>query len=243
MSKRKDAPAFFEVMGRKAKAEASQAVPGWINKPVQPTQGAPATAGEPPSVPPAPVAPAMDTGAAELPLGREGNLFRVTMPLGGWAIAAGVMVLLLVGTFVLGRVTAHPAGPDVKAPQDLAADGSDKGNNGGTVTPGSSQKKKYCMVIQKMFGKTEEQKQEGLKIVEFLTAPPNNIKCGLFDDGDEYIVWSTEPFDDFSKGSKGWDYAKKVEDLGKQYKHSGGKYDFAWSPHADHKPMVLPARN
>ena len=123
-------------------------------------------------------------------------------------VSMGVL-LLIIGAFVLGRMTASDPAPP--------------GRSGKPVV--KRQVGKYYLVIETLAGKTREARAEAERIVKFCNANGEPSQVQLL--GDNLIVWSLTPFDS-PKKEEVLAHALFVQnELGAKYARKyGSKYKF-----------------
>jgi hypothetical protein len=232
MTKRKDAIALFDLISKgKSERPAGLSVPSWFSKrpapPPAPDAGQPDSAEPPPMPEPSPFSP---TAPYEPMLSVADNRVKISMNYAtGGVVVAGLVVSLLF-VFFLGRYSVRTSGP-APATSD-AAGGRDTSYHPGAdpnaaLNPGERVKGKYYLIIDRMKGMTDDDKQDAVAIADY--CQKCNYPCNVVKYGTQcYAVLSLKPFD--SPGSReAMDYAKAIEDLGKKYKPPQGrsKYNFS----------------
>jgi hypothetical protein len=126
----------------------------------------------------------------------------------------GGAILLLVGAFVLGRMTAGPG------------DETTAGMNSQVDQPLKRVTGKYYMVIEATDGKTPADRMQAEHIVSFLES--NNIRASVIPYGEtRWLVLGYQAFPS-PEDPAAREYAEKIDKLGTYYdKRYPGNYDFA----------------
>ncbi|MFP4106449.1 MAG: hypothetical protein ACLFVU_10210 [Phycisphaerae bacterium] len=227
MARKKNSVAPFEVVqqARQEQQNLKMKVPAWMNKEEetgaaeqtqQPGQQGPPPLAEAPRKP-RPAAPRMaDERMVEILPGRL-KLALSPVILG---IIAAVLILLLVGSFLLGRsMVATTAEPVVKKP----------------AAPTTWTKGNYYLVIQEMAGNSAADRAAAEDIVQFLQNAgeefrEGGIHAGLATiprDGEKVlIVWSKDPFKEVQDNPDAREYVQDVKQAGQEYRRRGGRYGF-----------------
>ncbi len=161
----------------------------------------------------------------------DGGKLRLSLDYTSCRVLAGVLVLLLAITFVLGRATAGNAtGPD-KTDQSAGVTGETDGETGGGnvseiahIQPRVAGK--YYLVIQGMQGETQTLRDQANKIVAYLGENNLAAEVRLWPGNPrQFIVWSLDPYD-ISDSPQARQYVENIEALGQRYLAGGGQYDF-----------------
>lgn len=234
----------------------ASAPPPERERPVEPVETEEAYRPAAPAKPPAPPKPAAPVRAklrSEKLLTAAGKRLRFSVT-AGQAIAAGVVLLVLVvGVFLLGRVARWSSGsggaPAGKAPaakpKEGMSDWSLRATVGGergeepviqpmvrTAEPPPSgvsatlAKGKYYLVVQGLMGATERHRAEAEAIAQFLNSQGERVAVMKYSGRpQQYIVLSLRSFDD-PDSAEARRYIQAVEELGKLYRSQGGRYNF-----------------
>lgn len=255
-SKRKDAVALFEAISktRPKLAEGSMTVPSWMTRtpqapelPASSTSPAPAAPAPAPQVTVAPVPPPSRLGevqeraaqfagrlrpgwGAEPTFSTYGGRVRVSLNYLSAGVAAAGLVVVLLATFLIGRVTAPRQVAATETPQGVPVkpdvlNTAGQGQQTGTPpAPSELVKGKFYLVVQDLRGNTEAMKDEALKIADFCKGNGKPAKVIIYGNR-TYMVWSTVPFNS-QNDAAAKAHAQEIEELGKKYRAQGGKYDF-----------------
>jgi len=228
VAKKKDKAAFFEVISktRQARKDAGLKVPIWMGRNDeaaegdQPAEKPQATERKPER--PRPIAPTTIKT-------QQGRL-QFSLNYTASVALAVVIVLLLVGAFMLGRATAPAgpgqalAGPEPPYRPDVLKRSAQQ-PSGGTAT---RLKGKYYLVIETLKGRSDEDLAEAQRIVEFLSQKGEQATVQTFNVGGQklvYGIWSLRPFD-ARDSQEALDYARRIEQLGKEYFEKYKTYRF-----------------
>lgn len=220
MVKKKNTPAFFEVLSktRQAHKDAGLSIPKWMGKGGE--------SDEKPSVPEK--RPAMvPARPGEQILSAQAGRARFSLSYTVCAAAAAGLLLLLVAAFWAGRATApkttepFEAGvvpsyrPDVLSPptESPALPGREKG--------------KYYLIIERLKGSSDADLAEAQRIINFLaeSGEPADIQTFRLGGKEFYGVWSLRRFDT-EAGPQQVKFAERIEGLGRQYLRKHRTYRF-----------------
>jgi len=245
VAKKKNSVALFEVIQKTKRSDASMDVPKWMGG-----QGPKAPAPAVPERPGAarPAASPAEAGGPERLVTVTGDRLRLSLNYTTAAIAIGVLVVLVLMGFAIGRYAGGrgepakqgtmaertPYSPDVVGgPKPAPAEGTRTGTGtpvGGDAAADSAREKgKWYLVIQGLGGTRPADLEEAWRITTFCKAngvPAKPARYTAPSGGKQrYIVWSLVPFDS-AKDEKAWQYARKVEAVGKEYFAKYTTYDF-----------------
>ena len=254
MARKKNSRALFELISKnkEKRIAAKLGVPEWMGKGQPPPllQQAPPAAvaieaeakagGQPP--PPLP-ATARRPRKAEPFLALEDNRLKLSLSFLTATVAGVGMLVLLLGSFWLGRYTAPSSA------NELAGTGSrqSKKDNGSRKDPDPGENKvpvrpvpitpvlqpgKFYLVIQTLMGSSSTDLADARKIQEFWDEKglPAKVMSYTPRPGSRprYMVWSLKPFTlAETTGDEARSHARQVEELGKEYaRKSSGRYSF-----------------
>ncbi|MFW6132622.1 MAG: hypothetical protein ACOC8F_01905 [Planctomycetota bacterium] len=229
-------------------------------------QGAPSGAPSAPSRSPAlPKRAATRTGAAptgsaampgsEPTLARVGDRIRLSVTDVTAAVVAAGLVGLLVLAFLVGRWTKGsddgPAEAGLAQTTDKADDADGKTGdtqNGGAQTP-VRQAGKYYLVIQNLGtyrpdtsdGRDKEEAARRIKAWLDERGLGATLNTGQAGGRKQLIVWSTRAFDS-PRDEAALSFAREIQELGREYLRSGGRYNFLQERNGEFDPMFLRAR-
>ncbi len=216
MARKKNSIALFEVIS-KSRANQEQLdmnVPEWMG----------GQSAQPPSEQSVKAKPKAAAKAASGPsdarVSTDGGKLRLCLDYTSCSVLAGVLILLLAITFVLGRATVgNSAGPD-KADQSAGVTGgeTDGGTASGTANIQPRVVGKYYLVIQAL-----KDEDEADKIVAYLGE--NDIGAQVMQYQDNLIVWSLDPYD-IGDSPQAMQYIEAIKELGQRYLAVGGKHGF-----------------
>jgi len=230
VSKRKAKTSFFEVISktRQEKRKAGLAIPTWmgkereataarvLEKPTMPQEQPPEEPFPPPAEEPA-AAPEPEPKPKAVAAGGDGRLrFSLSYPASTAAVV--VLVLLVVGAFLLGRMSA-PGGEAVRTASfeppynpDVLQGSAEK------PAPPQREEGKYYLVIERLQGDSAEDREEARRIVRFLAERGEPATVQTFRAGGKtfYGVWSLRPFGS-SDSEAAIQYAERTERLGEEY--------------------------
>ena len=232
MAKRKDSIALYEVIGktRQVRAEAGLAIPAWMGRQrsgaaMRQAAPAPTVEGTEQAVPERIAVP---TGApsvwAEPMVSISAGRLRLSLNYLACVAAGVVLVLLLAAAFVFGRASV----PYTQAGKgESGARASAGGQPAGTEIV--REKGKYYLVVQGMGGKTPDLLADARAIERFCNAKGERVSINEYTkEPRQYIVLSAQGFDAIDS-PEALRYVRAIEDLGKNYKAQGGRYDFRQS--------------
>lgn len=242
MRKRKDAVALFELIGKEKlqRTDAGEATPSPETAPVPVATVAPpptrapvqmAVPADPPPARPAAVAFGEAPGRLEPLKAAMGRPLDLPLTV-GWAVAgAAVVVVLLVLSFVLGRVTAGADDAvvvdEATAELEQADQAAPKQATAATpATPAATAKRvsgKWYLVIQET-SFSKQPARDAQVVADWLNSKGEPAQAVRTPDGKFYVM-STTAFDS-SSGAEAQTFARSIEVLGKQYQSEGGQYDF-----------------
>jgi len=219
VTKRKNSVALFEVIAkeRQERREGRLNVPSWMGRPPAEGQQAVAAPKRPTVEEPAPGEPIVST---------SGGRLRLSLNYVSCLVAAGVLLILLLLAFWLGRATVgdSQASPTQASVGDARAEGDAAARvpaQQPTREPG-----KHYLVIQGMQGTSDANRRDADKIVNYLRDHDVEADVQKYPGRPEqYIVWSFEGFDS-PTSREALDYAKMIEVLGERYLREGGRYNF-----------------
>ncbi len=246
MTKRKDAVALFDLISKgKDKAEGKAPglnVPGWFRKTSAPVEGEPdrqpgegqADASPAPASAPALQQPAsVSLGAlepAEPMVAFADGRVRISVNLVTCAVAVMGLVFALGMMFYLGRVTGRaPAvgGGEIAGGGAAAKAGAGEANWAEVLAKWT--KGKYYLIIDRMRGMTDKDKEDALAIAEYCRRNGHPCEAVVLNSQPPvYAVQSLEPFDG-PTGPKNLEFAKVIEDLGKRYQPPPGRSKYTFS--------------
>ena len=245
VAKKKDSVALFEVIQKARRNQANMEVPKWMSGDEAPPSAETPAQAETPSRPPRPV------GAAEPLLAIDGDRLRLSLNYMSCAVAVMGLAILLVGAFGLGwwgGSSPEPDAPSARGPSGLLKDRTPLGKHvlGGAKLPGgpgaatqptgasaNRQKGKAYLVIQGLTGTAPEDLEEARRIAAWCGQHGEPATIARYTHPrtrkQRYIVWSLQPFpggcisvpDEAAVA-----YARKIEELGKQYFAQHTTYDF-----------------
>jgi hypothetical protein len=227
VAKNKNSLALFEAIAKSKEREKpsseGMAVPRWMGAQPQgghPSQDEPAKGASP------------DYAPASGHVGAEAQRVTISVTRAGAAAALAAVVVVVALAFVAGRMTAKPAAqaaasvaPPIPAPEENSAG---TGNNGSLVDKLPERVAgKYYLVIQKMKGDSQQDREDALKIATWLTKEKDEPAEVCQNSGRTkfFFVWSFKAMDS-DKGQQADAYAKKIEELGQEYKRQFGRYWF-----------------
>jgi hypothetical protein len=190
---------------------------------------------------------ALRTPSAAAPPGEPvvslaGERLRLSLNYVSCAIAVGVLLVLLIGSFWLGWVGGKRSGQavtagggDVPYKPGVAAGLGDREKAAAAAAAMANaprQKGKFYLVVQSLAAAGEAERVEGTRICQYLEEQGHAARLATYKHpttgAARYIVWSMKPFD--SPGSdEAKAYARQVEDLGKTYFAKHKTYDFKQS--------------
>lgn len=190
----------------------------------------PAKAFTPPAVPGGAKASAARPSSADPVFASDGQRYRVSLGVGGWAIAAGAVLLAVAGSFWAGRMTAKPSWPtQTVANTGGPADQRGQANVGGSskVLPIRTPDKHYLVIQGLEEGLTPARLKDAEEIVKFLDEKGEQATVERYpaNSPKQYVVMSLTPIDGRDEAAQKA-YAVKIQDLGQEYKKAGGRYDF-----------------
>lgn len=219
MAKRKNV-ALFEAISRSSqKDREGLAVPTWAAKSPQ----ADGVLTEPVKV---------DLQPQEDPKPRLGFKLSFNKPVIA-ALLAAITAVVGVAYFV-GR-TGQSSAPPAEMQGQLLPTGADRlmpnGIERGSIASLPDRKPgKFYLVVQSMSGQTEQERQDAIKIAEWLwkvKQEPAEVRTLSIGGGKKvYAVWSLRPFDS-NLSADANEFAAYVEALGQEYKKEFGKYWFS----------------
>ena len=254
MAKKKDAAALFEVISKSRDRCAKDGlnVPPWMRThgesvELPAVEQGPAVEQQPVAElqPETPMVPAphatFEAGPAESEpmVSTIGGRLRLSLNYVSCTVIFVALLVLLIGSFVLGRLSVGGSGA-----AHTAEIGKLPQQNTGKQAPPEPPAKdaripgKYYLVIQNMQGLNDELKAEAYKIRDFCKAQDRPATINEW--RGSYIVWSMAPFET-SGGLDARQFALEMERLGRQYLAQGGKYNFMQrrSPGGLLEPMFI----
>ncbi len=232
MTKKRKPTALFEAMSRnRPEADRKFAVPHWMQGEEDDAEGQQQTepaaerierTPEPTAPPKKPIAeahePALSTG--------DGRLRLSLTPVAAMAALLGVVVLLF-GSFYLGRATAGPEA-------DVAAGGGQDASDREALKPPPREKGKWYLVIQALQGASDDDKDRAKHIVRWLRQHKIDGKPVFAEirkirtrgGGERLVLWSYRPVDAPSSPAA-MEFAREIQKLGRKYlQENPGTYDF-----------------
>ena len=263
MTRKKDSVALFEVIKEHEKRSEGLGVPSWMGAkaagPAQKQTEQTVATGAPTSEPPRPEA----FGGYEPMISTTGGKLRLALDYRAGMFACCLLLVLLVVAFVLGRITAgdlkqqNVSASVVPSEADktnrTVGENENTGNTGGEEPKSDNaadkplrEKGKYYLVIETLVGATPEDQKDGVQIINFLKEKGVPATLALKNSQPpkkpRYIIWSAVPFDSINS-QQASDYAKQIENLGKDYRVKFGKYAFLQqSPSGTFRPYFLQAQ-
>jgi hypothetical protein len=265
MTKRKDAVALFDLISKgKNKVEGRTPglnVPGWFRKTSAPAEGEPGQqegetqddASAPDAAPDAAFPPALPQAAptafgaiepTEPMVAFTDGRVRISVNLVTCAVAVMGLVFALGMMFYLGRITGRtPAAGSGEVAGGSAAPRSGAGEANMAEVLAKWTKGKYYLIIDRMGGMTEKDKEDALAIAEYCRKNGHPCEAVILN-GPKPVcaVQSLEPFES-STGPKNLEFARAIEDLGKRYQPSPGRTKYMFSqkrPDGKLAPSFLP---
>ncbi len=222
MARKKNSIALFENIS-KSRANQEQMdmnVPAWMgDEPDQPQteQSAKAKAKAAAKAAPEPSDAIVST---------DGGKLRLCLDYTSCSVLAGVLILLLAITFVLGRATVGNSGGPDKADQSAGKTGGVTGGGIANIQPRVVGK--YYMVIQALPGDSTEYRTDAAAIVKYLANDGIYAEVMTVGSGSEarVIVWSLDAYD-IGDSPQARQYVENIEALGRRYLAGGGKYNFS----------------
>ncbi|MDY6914228.1 MAG: hypothetical protein SVT52_07225 [Planctomycetota bacterium] len=229
MGKKKNSLSLFEVISKRVRQDIE--VPPWMaNQPDQESaEVTPKVAEEAPV--PAPLTAAR-VPSAEPAVSTTGGRLRLSLSQTSCVIVALVLLGLLIGAFLLGRIGVT-AGPQTARQTGAGS------TNGQETPPGDGRKPlaqlperipgKYYLVIQGLQGLGDAKLAEAQRIAKYCTAhgePANAARYNNPRTGKEqYIVWSRTPFTT-PNSPAARQHALAIEEMGKRYFGKYKTYNF-----------------
>ncbi len=242
VAKKKRSQALFEVISKSTdkQSDGGLHVPGWMGS--SDAQEAPSP-GSPPAGPG--VRQATMPQAHEPVVSTVGGRLRLSLTYTTCMVAFAVLLLLLAGAFALGRYLASTGGEVIVVSAGEAPEGPDEtggrrvvvaGTGAGTQPPAAV--RLYYLVIQNMMDSSDEHRQQADRIVAFCDSRGVPAEVGMYQ-GD-YVVVSRQGFES-PDSDAAEEFAQQIEQLGREYLASGGRYNFMQRRRAGEslQPMFL----
>jgi hypothetical protein len=225
VAKKKNSLALFEAISRSREKQPKEGmgVPNWMGAQAPQSGQGPTATGETGPQPGGTVHSAsMSSG---LTASSPGPI-AISLSRPAAAVIVAMFAVAVALAFLAGRMTARPAATNAGSPTVIEnAGGPERGSLVDQLparVPG-----KHYLVIQAMKGDSQQDHDDALKIATWLTKEKNEPAevCQFSGGSKAYFVWSFKPFDS-DKGPQAEAYAKKIEELGQQYKKLYGQYWF-----------------
>ncbi|HUU58541.1 MAG TPA: hypothetical protein VMZ50_03270 [Phycisphaerae bacterium] len=224
MAKKRSPAALFEVIaqGKERRGEGNVRLPAWVGPKAEPAAPPPLPGAE---SAPGPAGPKLPQPAPRM-VSTAANRLTLSLNYATCAVVAVGLLVLLAAAFWVGRATAPPGTAQAAGLGGPGNAGKQQppDNTKTTLPPSNWVPGKYYLIIQQLKGLTPQDRTDADKIVDFCET--NGVYADVAQRGSHFIVLSYEPYES-GQSTEGWQYARKVEELGRKYMtDGGGRYNF-----------------